>query len=124
MSELLQIDEPAGSAPQAKLLRPSGKPYGAWLGPLYMAGCLWAVVSVALWVFAPQWLAGRLGGVQWHAHEMPGPCGDDCCGLSAHSGQQWTGRNPIEGRVLGCLCFLWLLARVGFLVVIPLLPLL
>ncbi|MBO1996979.1 NnrS family protein [Staphylococcus epidermidis] len=70
MSELLQIDEPAGSAPQAKLLRPSGKPYWAWLRPLYMAGCLWAVVSVALWVFAPQWLAGRLGGVQWHAHEM------------------------------------------------------
>lgn len=49
MSELLWIKEAAGStskppAPQWETFLELG------FRPLYMAGCLWAVVSVALWV--------------------------------------------------------------------------
>ena len=62
MSELLQIEEPMGSVPQPKAPAPQWKAL-LELGfrPLYMAGCLWAAVSVALWVFAPQWLSWQSG---------------------------------------------------------------
>ena len=116
MSELLQIEEPAGSAPKAPA--PQWKAF-LELGfrPLYMAGCLWAAVSVALWVFAPQWITGRLGGVPWHAHEMLWAfVATIAVGFLFTAAGNWTGRNPIEGRALGGLCVLWLLARAGFLV--------
>jgi len=117
MSELLQIDEPTGSASR------SGAPAPQWqafleLGfrPLYMAGCLWAAVSVALWVFAPQWLAGRLAGVLWHAHEMLWAfVATIAVGFLCTAASSWTERNPIQGPALGWLCVLWLLARAGFL---------
>ncbi|CUB01893.1 NnrS family protein [Comamonas thiooxydans] len=119
MSELLQIEEPMGFVPQPKAPAPQWKAL-LELGfrPLYMAGCLWAAVSVALWVFAPQWLAGRLGGVQWHAHEMLWAfVATIAVGFLLTAASNWTGSNPIQGRALGGLCVLWLLARVGFLVV-------
>ena len=67
MTELLQIQEPG----RVKLPAPQ---WAAFLElgfrPLYLAGCFWAAVSVALWVFAPVMLRGQLAGVIWHAHEM------------------------------------------------------
>ncbi|GGH57658.1 membrane protein [Comamonas phosphati] len=118
MSELLQIEEPAGRAPKPKAPAPQWQAF-LELGfrPLYMAGCLWAAVSVVLWVFAPQWLAGRLGGVLWHAHEMLWAfVVTIAVGFLFTAAGNWTGRNPIQGRALGGLCLLWLLARAGFLV--------
>lgn len=115
MSELLQIEEPA---PGPKALAPQWQAF-LELGfrPLYMAGCLWAAVSVALWVYAPQWLAGRLGGVLWHAHEMLWAfVATIAVGFLFTAASNWTGRNPLQGRALGGLCALWLLARAGFLV--------
>ena len=84
--------------------------------PLYLAGTFWAAVSVALWVFAPGLLQGRLSGVAWHAHEMLwGFIVTIAVGFLLTAGSNWTGRNPLRGRALAALCLLWLLARVAFL---------
>ncbi len=115
MTELLHIEEPA---------RPAAAPQPEWRAfleygfrPLYLAGCCWAALSVALWVFAPQGLAGRLGGVAWHAHEMLwGFVATIAVGFLLTAGASWTGINPLRGRPLGALCLLWGAARVGFLV--------
>lgn len=85
--------------------------------PLYLLGCLWAALSVALWVYAPQWTGGRMAGVFWHAHEMLWAfVATIAVGFLFTAGSNWTGRNPLQGRALGGLCLLWLAARAGFLV--------
>ncbi|HWK55666.1 MAG TPA: NnrS family protein [Hyphomicrobiales bacterium] len=84
--------------------------------PLYLAGCFWAAVSVALWIFAPQWLRGTLPGVLWHAHEMLwGFVATIAVGFLLTAGANWTGINPLRGAALGALALLWVAARVGFL---------
>ena len=118
MSELLQIEEPTGARPKAPLAAPQWQAF-LELGfrPLYLAGCVWAAVSVALWVFAPQWIAGVLGGVLWHAHEMLwGFVATIAVGFLCTAASNWTGRNPIHGTALASLCGLWLAARLLFLV--------
>lgn len=114
MAELLRIEEPA----QAKSLAPQ---WAAFLElgfrPLYLAGCFWAAVSVALWVFAPGLLQGQLVGVVWHAHEMLwGFIATIAVGFLLTAGSNWTGINPLKGRALGVLSLLWVLGRVGYLV--------
>ena len=113
MAELLQIQEPAAVPP----------PPPQWeafleLGfrPMYLAGCFWAAVSIALWVFAPQWLGGQLAGVIWHAHEMLwGFIATIAVGFLLTAGSNWTGINPLKGRALGALSLLWLVARIAYL---------
>jgi len=83
--------------------------------PLYIAGTLWAAVSVVLWVFAPQVLTGSLPGVIWHAHEMLwGFIATIAVGFLLTAGANWTGINPLHGGALGGLAVLWVLARVGY----------
>lgn len=101
--------------------KPSAPQWAAFLElgfrPLYLAGCFWAVVSVALWVFAPQWLGGSLTGVIWHAHEMLwGFIATIATGFLLTAGSNWTGINPLKGPALGSLCLLWVLARTAYLV--------
>ena len=85
--------------------------------PLYVAGCLWAAVSVALWVFAPQLIGGPLYGAAWHAHEMLwGFIATVAVGFLLTASSNWTGINPLRGPPLAALCTLWLLARGAFLV--------
>ena len=85
--------------------------------PLYLAGCFWAAVSVALWVFAPGLLRGQLVGVIWHAHEMLwGFIATIAVGFLLTAGRNWTGINPLKGRALSALGLLWVLTRVGYLV--------
>jgi len=125
MAELLHIEEPA--RPVARPIPPPAAPPPEWkafleLGfrPLYLAGCLWAAVSVALWVYAPQLISGTLGGVLWHAHEMLwGFVATIAVGFLLTAGHNWTGINPLKGRPLAALCVLWLLARAGFLLGSP-----
>ncbi|MEJ8810850.1 NnrS family protein [Variovorax ureilyticus] len=113
MAELLHIDEPgraAAAAPQWRAFLEMG------FRPLYLAGCLWAAVSVALWVFAPQWLTSQMAGVVWHAHEMLwGFIATIAVGFLLTAGSNWTGINPLRGPSLGGLSVLWVLARIGFL---------
>ncbi|WP_027016386.1 NnrS family protein [Comamonas composti] len=114
MSQLLHLEEPT----------PARKPAPQWdafltmgFRPLYLLGCLWAALSVALWVFAPQWLTGRLGGVLWHAHEMLWAfVATIAVGFLLTAAGNWTGRNPLDGKPLAALCGLWGLARLGLLV--------
>ena len=118
MAELLQIEEPG----------PQKRPAPQWaafleLGfrPLYLAGCSWAALSVALWVFAPGLLRGQLGGVFWHAHEMLwGFIATIAVGFLLTAASNWTGITPLKGWALGLLSALWLLARGAYLVVFKL----
>lgn len=114
MSDLLQLQEPD---PPTRLPPPSWQAF-LELGfrPLYLMGGAWAVVAAALWVLAPQWLQGPLQGVAWHAHEMLwGFVVTIAVGFLLTAGASWTGHNPLQGRPLGALCALWLLARAGLL---------
>ncbi|MGE8616692.1 MAG: NnrS family protein [Achromobacter spanius] len=85
--------------------------------PLYLAGCLWALASVWLWVHAPARITGVLGGVFWHAHEMLwGFVATIAVGFLLTAGANWTGKNPLRGNALAMLCLFWLVARVAYLV--------
>ena len=113
MAELLRINEPGRriGAPQWEAFMELG------FRPLYLAGCLWAALAVGLWVYASQWLIGRLPGVIWHAHEMLwGFVATIAVGFLLTAAANWTGVTPVKGRPLAGLCLLWLLARIGFLV--------
>src|SRR5690606_19500650 len=113
MPELKQIQEP-GAAPRAK---PSMSAFlGLGFRPIYMAGAAWALISIALWIFAPQWLGAPLSGVYWHAHEMLwGFIITIAVGFLLTASATWTGVNPLHGWPLGVLCVLWVIARLGFL---------
>jgi uncharacterized protein involved in response to NO len=85
--------------------------------PLYLVGVAWAVAAVALWIFAPGWLRPPLDGVAWHAHEMLwGFIATIAVGFLMTAGANWTGLNPMQGRVLVVALALWTSARLGFLV--------
>lgn len=115
MPPLLTLEEPES---------PAGRPRAQWKAftemgfrPLYLAGCLWALVSVWLWVHAPGHITGLLGGVFWHAHEMLwGFVATIAVGFLLTAGANWTGKNPLRGNALAALCGLWVVARAGYLV--------
>ncbi|NLY26277.1 MAG: NnrS family protein [Alcaligenaceae bacterium] len=89
--------------------------------PLYIAGCAWALVSIALWIFMPHWLQQPLYGLAWHAHEMLwGFIGTIAVGFLLTASATWTGHNPARGATLAGLCLLWLAARPAYLVDHPL----
>ncbi len=84
--------------------------------PLYIAGCAWAAISVALWVFAPQQITGALPGLLWHAHEMLwGFVATISVGFLCTAAASWTGVNPVRGVPLAGLVLLWMIARVALL---------
>ncbi|MFA5662816.1 NnrS family protein [Castellaniella sp.] len=84
--------------------------------PLYFMGAAWALVSIAMWIYFPQYLDGPLAGVYWHAHEMLwGFIITIAIGFLLTASATWTGFNPLHGRALGGLCLLWVVARAGFL---------
>jgi uncharacterized protein involved in response to NO len=113
MAELLQIEEPT----------PPRRAPPTWqafleLGfrPLYLLGCVWGIVGVALWVYAPGTITGQMPGVIWHAHEMLwGFVVTVAVGFLLTAASNWTGVNPLHGPALGAACVFWLLARMGFL---------
>lgn len=85
--------------------------------PLYIAGCAWALVSIALWIFFPQLIGQPLAAVAWHAHEMLwGFIATIAVGFLLTASATWTGFNPLKGRGLVLVCLLWIVARIGYLV--------
>lgn len=116
VQNLMQLEEPhpAGNAPDLRAFLELG------FRPLYLAGVSWALVAIALWIFAPQALTGPLQGIAWHAHEMLwGFIATIAVGFLMTAGSNWTGINPLQGRALGAVCSLWLVARIGYLVNSP-----
>lgn len=88
--------------------------------PLYLAGALWAAISVLIWVFAPTLPSGMLQGLAWHAHEMLwGFIAAIAVGFLLTASATWTGINPLSGLALAFACVLWVVARVGFLMTHP-----
>lgn len=84
--------------------------------PLYLAGVGWALVAIALWIYAPSLLTAPLGGVAWHAHEMLwGFIATIALAFLMTAGANWTGINPMSGKLLALACVLWAVARIGFL---------
>jgi uncharacterized protein involved in response to NO len=114
MEQMIRILRPAPSTE----VRPDVRAFlSLGFRPLYLVGVAWAVVAVALWVFAPGWLRPPLHGVAWHAHEMLwGFIATIAVGFLMTAGANWTGLNPMQGRVLALAVALWTSARVGFLV--------
>jgi uncharacterized protein involved in response to NO len=114
VQNLMRLEEPTdqkGGAPNLSAFLELG------FRPLYMAGTFWALVAIALWIFAPQVLTGPLNGVAWHAHEMLwGFIATIAVGFLMTAGSNWTGINPLQGRTLAVACGLWVAARVGYLV--------
>ena len=113
VQNLLRLEEPADPKDGPPNLRAFLE-----LGfrPLYMAGTFWALVAIALWIYAPQVLTGPLNGVAWHAHEMLwGFIATIAVGFLMTAGTNWTGINPLQGRALALACALWVTARVGYL---------
>ncbi|WP_084493563.1 NnrS family protein [Brackiella oedipodis] len=112
---LIQIEPPS-----AKAVKP-GPNWEAFLSlgfrPLYLGGTAWAIVAVALWVFAPHLLQGPLNGVWWHVHEVFwGFVATIACAFLLTASATWTGINPAKNQRLALLCIFWLAARLLFLV--------
>ncbi|MCQ9617220.1 NnrS family protein [Paenalcaligenes niemegkensis] len=85
--------------------------------PLYLLASLWAIVSVSLWVFAPELVKPPLAGMYWHAHEMLwGFVCTIAVGFLLTASATWTGINPLYGRPLALLCLIWIGGRVLLLV--------
>ncbi len=112
-ASLLQPQEPAPKTPVAPSLK-------AFLElafrPLYLAGVGWAMIAIALWIYAPAVLTAPLGGIAWHAHEMLwGFIATIALAFLMTAGASWTGINPLTGNLLALACALWAVARIGFL---------
>lgn len=115
MAHLLLIEEPPVNPQTDKASLVDFLELG--FRPLYLGGAAWAVVAVALWVFAPQLLQAKLSGVFWHAHEMLwGFLAAVAVGFLLTATTNWTGHNPLQGKALGGLALTWCVARIGFLV--------
>lgn len=108
-----QPQEPASQA----LVAPSLKVFFELaFRPLYLAGIGWALVSIALWIYAPAVLTAPLGGIAWHAHEMLwGFIATIALAFLMTAGAAWTGITPMSGKLLALACALWAVARIGFL---------
>src|SRR5208282_4416350 len=85
--------------------------------PFFLAGALWAVVAVLLWL--PQYF-GELNlnmafqPLDWHAHEaLFGYVAAIVTGFLLTAVPNWTGRLPLQGRPLLLLLTVWVFGRVA-----------
>lgn len=107
---LSEPGRPAGSSPSLSAFLELA------FRPLYLGGTVWAIIAIAIWIYAPQVLTGPLHGVAWHAHEMLwGFIGTIAVAFLMTAGANWTGINPLKNGALAVVCVLWLVARLGFL---------
>lgn len=84
--------------------------------PLYIAGCAWALLSVAAWVFAPALIRAPFNGLSWHAHEMLWAfIATIAVGFLLTASATWTKANPLKGVGLAVVTALWCIARAGYL---------
>lgn len=84
--------------------------------PLYICGCAWALISAAIWIFAPALIPAPFFAVAWHAHEMLwGFIATIAVGFLLTASATWTGFNPMKGGPLAVIALAWLAARMAYL---------
>ncbi|HWL58539.1 MAG TPA: NnrS family protein [Paracoccus sp. (in: a-proteobacteria)] len=96
----------------------------AWTGPalltygfrpFFLGASLWAAGAMVLWILMLSGaveLPTRFDPVTWHAHEfLFGYLGAVVAGFLLTAVPNWTGRLPVVGWPLACLCLLWLIGR-------------
>ncbi|MDY3330721.1 MAG: NnrS family protein [Pelistega sp.] len=111
---LIQIDIPDPAARQPSKFEVI---FALGFRPMYLMSAIWAAIAVALWIYMPQLLVGKMAGVWWHAHEMLwGFIATVAVGFLLTASATWTGKNPLKSTPLALLCALWLVARIGYLV--------
>jgi len=90
----------------------------------FIGGSLFAVLSMFVWwMNYPQALSGLSGmnPMYWHAHEMVfGYALATITGFLLTAVMNWTGLNSASGKWLAGLFMLWLSARIGYLINLPL----
>lgn len=92
--------------------------------PFFLAGSLFAMVAIPLWIGAWTGLWSGLqptgGWLAWHRHEMLfGFAMAIVAGFLLTAGQTWTGQPGVSGNRLMALAMVWLLARLGWLFGLP-----
>ncbi len=93
--------------------------------PFFLLGVVLAALAVPLWIMA---LNGYLGSWQptggwlaWHRHELLfGFAGAIVAGFLLTAVQTWTGVSGLSGKLLLALVVVWVLARLSWLVELPL----
>ncbi|SFO95470.1 NnrS family protein [Pseudomonas sp. NFPP28] len=93
--------------------------------PFFLGACLLAALAVPLWLLALGGMTGSwqpaCGWLAWHRHELLFGFGlAIIAGFLLTAVQTWTGRPGLSGAPLGALAALWLAARVGWLLDLPL----
>jgi uncharacterized protein involved in response to NO len=93
--------------------------------PFFLGACLLAALAVPLWLLALGGMTGSWqpagGWLAWHRHELLFGFGlAIIAGFLLTAVQTWTGRPGLSGAPLGVLAALWLAARVGWLLDVPL----
>jgi uncharacterized protein involved in response to NO len=85
--------------------------------PFFLAGALWAVVAVMLWLpqyFGELTLKNAFQPLDWHAHEaLFGYVAAIVTGFLLTAVPNWTGRLPLQGRSLLLLLAVWFSGRVA-----------
>lgn len=83
--------------------------------PFFLAGALWAIVAVMLWMpqyFGELTLNMAFQPLDWHAHEaLFGYVAAIVTGFLLTAVPNWTGRLPLNGLPLLFLFFVWLAGR-------------
>jgi uncharacterized protein involved in response to NO len=83
--------------------------------PFFLLNGLFAIAVISVWLMALHGtrLASLPAAMQyWHAHEMAVGFGMAAvAGFVLTAVATWTGRPPVQGRLLGILVFSWLLGR-------------
>ncbi|BDU40330.1 asparagine synthetase (glutamine-hydrolyzing) [Vibrio nigripulchritudo ATCC 27043] len=92
--------------------------------PFFLAGALYAIVAVLVWVYAfqkGQPAALSVPALWWHVHEMFfGFAMAIVAGFVLTAVQNWTGVNGTKGKVLAIIFSLWLIPRLLFWTPAPL----
>ncbi|ETD72922.1 short-chain dehydrogenase [Pelistega indica] len=111
---LVQIEIPSPSKRQSSRFEVF---FALGFRPLYLLCAIWAVISIAIWIFAPSYLMGQMNNVWWHAHEMLwGFVASIAVAFLLTASATWTGSNPLKSWPLASLCGLWLIARIAYLI--------
>lgn len=87
--------------------------------PFFVLAALWSAIAIPLWLlfFTGQSLTpSALPPAAWHVHEMVYGYGAAVvAGFLLTAIANWTGRPPIQGKLLAALVVLWLLGRIAVL---------